>query len=79
MAKAELEVPSSLRHVFAQGLKRRRSARHVLNAGVTKAGQARANRIPLLYPCYTFTIFLHFAYKTMYFDRFLPENLRMCK
>ena len=48
-------------------------------AGVTKAGQPRANRIPLLYPCYTLTIFLHFAYKTIYFDRFLPENLRMCK
>ena len=26
--------------------KRRRSARHALNAGVTKAGQPRANRIP---------------------------------
>ena len=24
-----------------------------VNAGVTKAGQPRANRIPLLYPCYT--------------------------
>ena len=42
--------PSSLYHVFAQGHKRRRSARHTLNAGVTKAGQPRANRIPLLYP-----------------------------
>ena len=41
--------PSSLYHVFAQGHKRRRSARHTLNAGVTKAGQPRANRIPLLY------------------------------
>ena len=46
---------SSLYHVFAQGHKRRRSARHTLNAGVTKAGQPRANRIPLLYPCYTLT------------------------
>ena len=46
---------SSLCHVFAQGHKRRRSARHTLNAGVTKAGQPRANRIPLLYPCYTLT------------------------
>ena len=79
MAKAELEVPFVFASFFAQGLKRRRSARHVLNSGVTNAGQPRANRIPLLYPCYTFTIFLHFAYKTMYFDRFLPENLRMCK
>ena len=40
---------------FAQGHKRRRSARHTLNAGVTKAGQPHANRIPLLYPCYTLT------------------------
>ena len=46
---------SSLCHVFAQGHKRRRSARHTLNAGVTKAGQPHANRIPLLYPCYTLT------------------------
>ena len=46
---------SSLCLVFAQGHKRRRSARHTLNAGVTKAGQPRANRIPLLYPCYTLT------------------------
>ena len=46
---------SSLCHVFAQGHKRRRSARHTLNAGVTKAGQSRANRLPLLYLCYTLT------------------------
>lgn len=71
--------PSSLCHVFAQGHKRRRSARHTLNAGVTITSQPRANRIPLLYPCYTLTIFLHFAYKTKYFYRFLPKNLCMCK
>ena len=47
--------PLSLCNAFTQGHKRRRSARHALNAGVTKAGQPRANRIPLLYPCYTFT------------------------
>ena len=45
---------SSLCHVFAQGHKRRRSARHTLNAGVTKAGQPRANRIPLRLSAYFF-------------------------
>ena len=38
--------PSSLRHVFAQGHKRRRSARHTLNAGVTL----------IVYPYYTLAI-----------------------
>ena len=49
---------SSLCHVFAQGHKRRRSARHTLNAGVTKAGQPRANRIPLLYPYASLRMFI---------------------
>ena len=79
MAKAELEVPFVFASCFCTRTQTSKVCPTVLNAGVTKAGQARANRIPLLYPCYTFTIFLHFAYKTMYFDRFLPENLRMCK